>query len=257
MADNLTIPATDSVVAADDVDSVFFQRVKLDAGGDGLSVPIEAGQQTASESLPVVIASDQPAIPVSLSGGATAANQATANLALATIDGHIDAVEASLTAIAAELAQKTEPADQQHVIVDSSALPSGAATSANQSTANTSLSSIASNTASKAVSTSDVHVPSSNTAAVLTFSAAGGGISHALSGVAWSYSGGDPTGGNLKIEDGSGNVVFSVDITSQGPGFFPFPRPKKGTANTAMIITLAAGGSGVTGKVNALNHWTE
>jgi hypothetical protein len=254
--DNLTIPATDAVVAADDVSDVFYQVVKLDGGGDGLSVPLVAGQQLAVASLPVVIASNQSAIPVSLSGSATAANQATANTSLSTITGHVDGIESALASLAAELGQKTEPADQQHVIVDSSALPSGAATSANQSTANTSLSSIATGVGSKAVSTSDVHAPASNTAAVLTYAAGGAGVSHVIDTVAWSYSGGDPTGGNLKIENGSGQTIFSVDITSQGPGFFPFPRPKKGTANTALIITLAAGGSGITGKINA-NHWTE
>jgi hypothetical protein len=74
--------------------------------------------------------------------------------------------------------------------------------------------------------------------------------------VAWSYSG-DPTGGNLKIEDGSGTTVFSVDVTSKGPGFFLFPEPLRGAANTALIVTLAAGGSGVSGKVNVLGKRTE
>jgi hypothetical protein len=105
-------------------------------------------------------------------------------------------------------------------------------------------------------STGDVHAPSSNAAAVVTYAAAGAGVAHAISGMAWSYDL-DPTGGSLKIEDGAGSTVFHVAVTSKGPGFFVFPQPKKGSANTALIITLAAGGSGVTGKVNALNHWTE
>lgn len=108
----------------------------------------------------------------------------------------------------------------------------------------------------RAAAAANVHVPSSNTAAVITYAAAGAGISHVISGIAWSYSGA-PTAGNLKVEDGSGTTVFSVDITAAGPGFIPFSTPLKGTANTAMIITLAAGGSGVSGKVNALGKWTE
>lgn len=45
MADNVTLPATGTgtatpVIAADDVSSVFYQRVKLDAGGDGATLPI-------------------------------------------------------------------------------------------------------------------------------------------------------------------------------------------------------------------------
>ena len=108
----------------------------------------------------------------------------------------------------------------------------------------------------RAVSTGDVHAPAANTAAVVTYTAAGAGVSHALSGIAWSYSA-DPTGGNLKVEDGAGNVVFSLDITKGGPGFIPFPQPKKGSANTALVLTLAAGGSGISGKLSVLGHWTE
>ena len=101
----------------------------------------------------------------------------------------------------------------------------------------------------------DVAAPASNTAAVVTYAAAEG-LSHVVSGILWSYST-SPTGGNLKIEDGAGNTVLSFDITSAGPGFLPFEPFKKGTANTAMIITLAAAGSGCAGKVSVIDHWTE
>lgn len=107
----------------------------------------------------------------------------------------------------------------------------------------------------QAASTSDVHAPSSNTAAVVTYAAGAAGVKHCLAGVYFSYNG-TPTNGNLKIEDGSGNTVFSADITAAGPGYFPFFPPLKGTAATALIITLAAGGSGVSGKVTG-RHWTE
>lgn len=40
MADNVTLPGTGAAVAADDVSSVFYQRFKLDVGGDGASVPV-------------------------------------------------------------------------------------------------------------------------------------------------------------------------------------------------------------------------
>jgi hypothetical protein len=97
--------------------------------------------------------------------------------------------------------------------------------------------------------TSDVHAPSSNTAAVLTYSAVSD-RRHVLDSVQWSYSG-SPTSGNLKVEDGAGTTVYSVDVTAAGPGFFNFEPALAGRANTAMIVTLAAGGSGVSGKVNA------
>ncbi len=104
-------------------------------------------------------------------------------------------------------------------------------------------------------STSDVHAPSSNTAAVLTYSAVTG-QRHVLSGLAWSYSA-TPTSGNLKIEDGAGTTIFSLDITTAGPGFVPFAPPLSGSASTALIVTLAAGGSGVSGKLNVLGHSKE
>jgi len=109
--------------------------------------------------------------------------------------------------------------------------------------------------AAVAVSTSDVHGPAANTAAIVTYAAAGAGVCHCISGIAYSYLG-VPTG-SLKIEDGSGNVVFQLDTGIAGVGSFQFPRPKKGSPNTDMIITLGAGGVAVTGKLSILNHWTE
>lgn len=103
-------------------------------------------------------------------------------------------------------------------------------------------------------SSDDVHTPAINTAAIITYTAVAA-AKHVIRGVAWSYDAA-PTGGNLLIEDVSGTTVFSLDITAAGPGFIPLT--KKGAAiNTAMIITLSAGGGGVTGKVNVLEHWTE
>lgn len=48
MADNVRIsePTTGPVVAADDVGSVLYQRVKLDVGGDGVSVPVTGSVPT-------------------------------------------------------------------------------------------------------------------------------------------------------------------------------------------------------------------
>ena len=104
-------------------------------------------------------------------------------------------------------------------------------------------------------STSDVHAPASNTAAVVTYAAVSD-RRHAINGIAWSYSGA-PTGGNLKVEDGSGTTVFTMDVTAAGAGFVPFAAPLAGRNNTALIVTLAAGGSGVSGKVSVLGHYLE
>lgn len=108
---------------------------------------------------------------------------------------------------------------------------------------------------SKQASTSDVAIGATNTDAVITYTASAN-RAHVISGLAWSYAGETITG-NLQIEDGSGNVVFSMDVTAAGAGFITFPEAKKGSTGRAMIITLAAGGSGVDGKLNVLNHWTE
>jgi hypothetical protein len=40
MSDDVTLPGTGEVIAADDVSSVFYQRVKLDVGADGVSDPV-------------------------------------------------------------------------------------------------------------------------------------------------------------------------------------------------------------------------
>lgn len=105
------------------------------------------------------------------------------------------------------------------------------------------------------VSVDDVDEPAANTDAVITYPAEAGKC-HCISGIAFSYDG-IPTAGGVKVEDGSGNTVFSMGVTDRGAGPCPFPLPKKGTVNTAMIITLAAGGAGVTGRLSVMNHWTQ
>ena len=104
-------------------------------------------------------------------------------------------------------------------------------------------------------SAADVAAPAANTQAQVQYAAGGAGVVHTIGGIAWSYSAA-PTGGNLQISDGA-NVIFNMDITAAGAGFIPFTPPKKGTANTTLTITLAAGGTGVSGKVSVLSHWTE
>lgn len=66
MADDVTFqdsalatPAAGTVVAADDVSSVYYQRVKVDLGGDGLASPLVRGQQTTANSIPVALSTAQ------------------------------------------------------------------------------------------------------------------------------------------------------------------------------------------------------
>ncbi len=60
-----------------------------------------------------------------------------------------------------------------------------------------------------------------------------------------------PTGGGVKVEDGSGTTVFQMDITAAGEHVFDFPDPRAGTKNTAMIVTLLAPGGAVVGRLFA------
>jgi len=97
------------------------------------------------------------------------------------------------------------------------------------------------------------HYPTGNTAAVITIAAVAD-QRIIIDSIQWSYSGA-PTGGRLSITDG-GVTIFDIDITAAGPGGFGLTLPASGglkspAAGSAIVITLAAGGAGVTGKLNA------
>lgn len=99
------------------------------------------GQATSANSAPVVLASDQSTVAVSAAslplptGSATAANQATGNTSLASIDTKTPALTSGRVPV--DGSGVTQP-----VSAASLPLPSGASTSAAQTTGNTSLSSI-------------------------------------------------------------------------------------------------------------------
>ncbi|MBU1067397.1 hypothetical protein KKE60_06390 [Patescibacteria group bacterium] len=99
----------------------------------------------------------------------------------------------------------------------------------------------------------DINAPAANTAAVVTY-VADATHQHQIGGVVWSYTGGIPTGGSLIITD-AGAIVFSIDIPDEGVGPITFPSPIiAALVNTAMVVTLAAGGAGITGKANVFGH---
>jgi len=92
MADNVPItPGSGKDIAADDVGSVFYQQVKIDLGGDGVSSPLVRGQQTMANSIPVAIASNQTGQKVQITDGtsdATVRNLAANDaLNVAIVDG--------------------------------------------------------------------------------------------------------------------------------------------------------------------------
>jgi hypothetical protein len=79
----------------------------------------------------------------------------------------------------------------------------------------------------------------------LTIAAPLGELRNSFNYLHWSYDG-NPTNGVLTIT--SGDVTETMYITSGGVGFLPF----EGVAfarNTAVTVTLTAGGSGVNGSI--------
>jgi hypothetical protein len=95
MADNVNYtPGVGKVIAADDVGGVLHERVKISLGADGEAQDLDSGQQLAANSLPVVIASNQPAIPV----GSAIATVAQYTLELTTANTEYSQVLPSNTA---------------------------------------------------------------------------------------------------------------------------------------------------------------
>ena len=91
-----------------------------------------------------------------------------------------------------------------------------------------------------------------NPATVITKPTMGAGTFHVLGSVYWHYSE-SPVGGGLTIKDGS-TTVFSMEITNAGAGFLPFMPSLRISDNSALVVALADGGDGVTGKLS-LNSW--
>lgn len=88
-----------------------------------------------------------------------------------------------------------------------------------------------------------------NANAVITV-AADGDEFWLIDAIGWSYSGA-PTTGRLVATIGATTLV-DIDIRASGPGLLEFNKPfykTDETKNEALVITLHAGGDGVTGKV--------
>lgn len=73
------------------------------------------------------------------------------------------------------------------------------------------------------------------------------GFRHYIVGFVWSYNGA-PTGGRL-TSTGLEGAEVDFDITTSGPGPLLTP-PLVGERGADVTFTLAAGGTGVTGKIN-------
>lgn len=93
-----------------------------------------------------------------------------------------------------------------------------------------------------------VHEPAANAAATITLT----GVANrrwVVATLGWSYDAA-PTGGSLKIEAPSGTTEWVQSVTAAGPGTFNplYVAP----ANTDVVLTLAAGGAGISGKVSVI-----
>jgi len=90
-------------------------------------------------------------------------------------------------------------------------------------------------------------LPAGNTAAVVTIADPGDGFRIVIHKIIFSYTAA-PTGGRLTITGGL--ITLDVDITNSGPGVLTLSWPI--AKSTASVITLAAGGGVIAGKLNVI-----
>ncbi len=132
MADNINVTqGSGTSIATDDVGGIHYQKVKLDLGGNGVSVPLALGQAASAASIPVVLSAAQETLLSDIESAvdglegsfttlnakdfatqttlaavlakiiaapATEAKQDTIITALGTIDGHVDGLETAVAA---------------------------------------------------------------------------------------------------------------------------------------------------------------
>jgi hypothetical protein len=225
--DEINIGDIDANMQVGGVDVSAANPVPVDATGQGdVPVTLDGEAVGLSGNLPDTAAGDLAAIAAALAG--TLAAELSGSLP--------DTATGDLAAVAAALAAT--------LTVDATGQGDVPITLDGETVAVT----------SRPASSSNVHFPAANTAAVVTKGAPGEGVKHVLGGIYWSYND-TPSGGSVSVVDGS-TSVFSEGVTSGGPGYFPFQPPMSLTENAQMIVTLAAGGAGVTGRLN-LHAWTE
>ena len=92
-----------------------------------------------------------------------------------------------------------------------------------------------------------------NTAVVITLPVSAARREFAGS-IVWSYSAA-PTGGRLTVAGGGFGI--DVDIIAGGPDYIPFAIPQHATDDVPIVITLAAGGGVIVGKLNLLGVSTD
>ena len=199
----------------------------------------EAKQDTGNTSLAAILAK-QPTAPALESGN------------LATIAGKDFATQATLAAVLAkiiaapstEAKQDTANASLTSILAKIIASP---ATEATQATGNALLTEIRNGVA---VDYSVMSVGAAGAAVTRTLPAAGVGVRNVFGGIAWSLSGTPASAVTVSVSDGATEFIRWY-VTVGGPsGVLSFPRPIRGTANTAMTATVSAPGGSIIATIN-------
>ena len=101
----------------------------------------------------------------------------------------------------------------------------------------------------QAIQNPDDHQPAANTAAIVTL-AADSEQCHVITSITFGYNA-TPTAGSVVVTAG-GVTIFSVPVVAAGPGQiqFPYGLHNDSALNEAVVITLAAAGASVTGRIN-------
>ena len=101
----------------------------------------------------------------------------------------------------------------------------------------------------QAIQNPDDHQPSANTAAVVTL-AADSEQCHVITSITFGYNA-TPTSGSVVVTAG-GTTIFSVPVAAAGAGqiHFPYGLHNDAALNEAVVVTLAAAGASVTGRIN-------
>jgi hypothetical protein len=104
--------------------------------------------------------------------------------------------------------------------------------------------------------TANTAAPAANTAAVATLAAVAGSL-NVTGGISGSLSATPSAAVPITLSDGA-TVIWQNYVTAGGAWQFPFTVPVANLAvDTALVLTLAAGGSGVSGTANFDSAWTE
>lgn len=275
MADNVAItPGSGATIATDDVGGVQYQRVKFDVGGDGAASPLVRGQQAKANSLPVALASDQDALPVTDNGGSL------------TVDGAVELGAATLAALETIGVGSIAAGDNNIGNVDlASAIPAGnnnigdvdVLTVNAQSAHDAAVAGNPVRIAGRAESTELTAVADGDTCDLMTdlngklvvapyavperlvsgvtaaiatatntsvIAAGGAGVRNYVTAVLVTNSHASQ-GVLVTITDGAGGTALYRGYAAPGGGGFAadLPAPLRGTANTAIFVTTDAAGS--------------